>query len=1270
MATSSTGSTCVRFVAQVFNHVGRTLIAGSLITLASTACLGQKVPEGFKSELIMQVPEIEHPSVVTCDDEGNLFVGEDPMDMRGPTTEPIDRVIYLRWSEDGGPPEKTVFCDGLSAVFGLVWYDGALYVMHAPHYSVFRDTDGDGVADERKDLAEGFGPPAGVFGFNDHIVTGTRLGLDGLIYVSVGDKGIQRATGADGSTITLEGGGVVRMRPDGTELEIISSGTRNHLDVAMDSLDNIFTYDNTDDGLGWWTRFTHHIPSGYYGYPYDYHDHPERHLPRISEHGGGSPCGAACYRGAAWPERYVDSAFFCEWGKGKVQRFSVKPDGATFTAEIEDFMTNDGTGDFRPEDLCFSPDGRIMYVADWNFGGWTQPEQRGRLYRVTYVGDDLREVPPADAACDDIDALIDQLAHPNYQARRVAQTQLAKLGQPAAEALSELLKKDDVPAVAKVHAIWAQNALIDQLDGYSPAAEWIALLKDPNLDIRGQAARALGLRRVQEAAVARPLADKAASATLQLPDLPLVNALKDEVPSVRLRAAIALGRIGGPFAYSALWEALADDDRYVSFAAMQGLRALGKWSQAGMYLDHKDERLRQAALVTLTGQYDSDAVEELSQTVAKAKHADARAGAVAALAEVYRQADPYESGWWGTQPARNPPARPKKNEWSGTPIVIRTLMNALEQDSPEVREAAATAFATIDHHPALPVLRAMASGDENADVRRAVIETLVALRDEQTVSLLANVAADTQLDDELRSEAVAGIMRIGSDAALGQLTALIADQNTSPDLIVMCMEAVAKLESNAANEAIRARLQDKDASVRAMAAKVYAGRRADQSVADLLPLLEDPETTVRQAVLLALGQIRAIDTVPQIIVAAADEATEFEALSALAMMADPRALPQYLTGLAHRNQTLRDASRAALTQIREEIAEELIALHGRNELPQAVIQDLQIVYSTPAPVLSWHVLNSWAKPEVPEIDFNAAPDFDAPVPVGDETVTWRVIDAQAETGRVALHRTLRPRDSSYTLAYLAIPAASDSRAQLQLGSDDQVTLWVNGDERYSYGGSRGWAADQATVDVDLHKGVNHVWLLLGNDGGPWEFSMHVGQRDPRFAFLDQTVPPQLNLAAYVDFATEHAGDPKHGEQLFNDAKGIGCVKCHAVDGSVAKAGPDLRGVGTKYPRPELMRSILEPSSRILSGYELSVVITGAGQVYQGVVKRENEETVELIDVEGKSIIIPADEVDEIERSTLSMMPNGLKDGMSLQDFADIVAYLGELKETEEPTGGP
>src|SRR4030095_3505786 len=90
-------------------------------------------------------------------------------------------------------------------------------------------------------------------------------------YISVGDRGIYQAKSAkDGSTLTLPGGGIIRCRPDGTQLEIFSTGARNHTQFTLDAEDNAFTRDNTDDGNGWWTRLTHHIEGGYYGYPYDY----------------------------------------------------------------------------------------------------------------------------------------------------------------------------------------------------------------------------------------------------------------------------------------------------------------------------------------------------------------------------------------------------------------------------------------------------------------------------------------------------------------------------------------------------------------------------------------------------------------------------------------------------------------------------------------------------------------------------------------------------------------------------------------------------------------------------------------------------------------------------------------------------------------------------------------------------------------------------------------------------------------------------------------
>ncbi|MFV1968862.1 MAG: hypothetical protein ACC628_25875, partial [Pirellulaceae bacterium] len=396
------------------------LLACEILWLAATQALAQQAPVDFKVGLVYEVPDIEHPSAVTCDDEGNLFVGEDPMDMRGPSTKPIDRIVLIRWDEHGGPPVKTVFCENLSAVFGMVWHQGALYVMNAPYYTMLKDTDGDGIADVRKRLADSFGHAPGLFGLNNHIPSGMRLGLDGFVYVAFGDKGLPKAIGVDGSTITLEGGGVFRMRLDASQLEIVSSGIRNNMDVALDRFDNIFAFDNDDD-FGWWMRIIHHVPTGYYGYPYDYRSHRSPYLPPVGEFGSGTACGGACYREAVWPAKYHGGAFFCDWGERKIEHYTLTRKGASFEAQVEDFMVGDESGDFRPIDLCFSPDGKHMYVADWNLAGGGKSEKVGRLFRVTYIGDEVPLEPSRAKDVDPIEAQIRSLGHPSHHERMRAQ---------------------------------------------------------------------------------------------------------------------------------------------------------------------------------------------------------------------------------------------------------------------------------------------------------------------------------------------------------------------------------------------------------------------------------------------------------------------------------------------------------------------------------------------------------------------------------------------------------------------------------------------------------------------------------------------------------------------------------------------------------------------------------------------------------------------------------------------------------------------------------
>lgn len=1208
---------------------------------------------GFEVKLLYGVPEIEHPSVVTCDDAGNLFIGEDPMDMRGPTTKEFDRVQYVRWKEDG-TAERTVFCENLSAVFGLAWLDGWLYVMHAPHYSRFADTDGDGKADVREDLADGFGPPAGVFGFNDHIVTGIRLGMDGWMYVSVGDKGIQKATGKDGSTITLEGGGVVRMRPDGSRLEVYSSGTRNHLDVAMNSLDEIFTYDNTDDGLGWWTRFTHHMQTGYYGYPFDYLTRPERHLPRISEHGGGSPCGAACYREAVWPAAYRDAPFFAEWGKGKVQCFHTKRAGGTYTGKIEDFMVPEDNSTFRPVDLCFSPDGRHMYVADWNFGGWTNPTVCGRVYQVTYVGEggaqevDVEKV--AEQSTEDAAGLIGDLGSKSFAVRLSAQQRLAR-EQASIEALRKSLAEGGLTTAAKIHAIWALVAA-RQPEGCDAASAIRPLLADQAGDVRAQAIRALGeLESTDDAAA-------------------ISERLRDAEPRVRVQSAIALGRLDAKSSVAALAESLDDEDTFARFAKVQALRQLNDWPQVSEVLSKTESaEVRRWGTLAAIEQYETGAVELLARQLQEAKSANERRACVEALAAVYFEAAPYVEGWWGTRPAAQAPPRPKKNEWDGGPAVLAALTGSLGDDEDGVRTAAVRAFQTVPATSVLRELRRLAETDKNAEVRKAAFATLAKAGDVESLSLLLQAAENADSTDDVRAEAVRAVVTLGGAGQADEVRRLLANlsdsMTASIEVVSLALDGLASLASPETNAIVEACASSPRPEVRAKALAVLAQLKKQEAAGCLEAALADESALVRQAAAQQLGELGIRTAVAALVKLTSDAEVRFDAVLALAKIADPLALDVYLDALVDRSREVRTAARQTLLTLRDEIAESVLAKAQRGELTRRARGELAELYTLPRPITAWHVVGPWSKETgQPPFDPASAAEIEKDVQIGDQKIAWKPAAADAASGKIDLSATLGGHGGAWALCYADWQAPRNDKFKFQVGSDDQLLVWIDGQKVFEFNGERGWSPMQQSFEVELAAGAHRIWALCGNGGAQWEFSVHVPVREERFDLLATADSNKPDIGPYIEHAMQHDGDAERGKALFQDVKGLACAKCHAVGGDAKSvlAGPDLAGIGGKYDRRELIRSVLEPSNRLLSGYEMTVIATSGGEVLQGVVKSDTDDRIELVDVNGKVITISPDDIDERMRSELSLMPTGLYEGISAEEFSDLMAYLRSLKD--------
>jgi glucose/arabinose dehydrogenase len=280
-------------------------------------------PPDWRIELVAEAPTIKHPSVVACAPDGRVFVAEDPMDISTARADEMKGRILCH-HPDG---RWTVFAEQLHAVFGMQYLEGKLYVMHSPKFSVFRDDNS--VGRDREDLIEQTNPNPWALDWNDHVPANFKLAMDGYFYIAVGDKGLYGAVDRSGKRVDLHGGGVVRIRPDGTGLEVFCTGVRNIMDVAINAEDEIFTYDNTDEQQ-WMSRLTHMVDGGFYGYPYDFIPRRPYTLWCMADYGPGAATGTFCYNEDALPPEYHGNLFLADFGKRQLLRVRIERDGATY----------------------------------------------------------------------------------------------------------------------------------------------------------------------------------------------------------------------------------------------------------------------------------------------------------------------------------------------------------------------------------------------------------------------------------------------------------------------------------------------------------------------------------------------------------------------------------------------------------------------------------------------------------------------------------------------------------------------------------------------------------------------------------------------------------------------------------------------------------------------------------------------------------------------------------------------------------------------------
>ena len=661
-------------------------------------------PVGWKLELVAAAPQLRHPSVVCAAPDGRVFVAEDPMDISAPAQAAQGRILCFH--PDG---RRTVFADGLYAVFGLQYLEGKLYVLHNPKFSVF--TDDDGVGRDRVDLIESTNPNPWALDWNDHVPANFRLAMDGFLYVAVGDKGVYGAVGRDGRRVDLHGGGILRLRPDGTELEVYCTGVRNILDVALEAEDEIFTYDNTDEQQ-WMGRLTHMVEGGFYGYPHDFIPRRPYTLWMMADYGGGAATGALAYEEDALPPEYRGNLFLADFGKRQVMRVRVAREGGTFRAVSKEDLFIDPPEDFRPVGITLAADGLGLYICDWQHRDTKENAVVGRLWKLSYTGrSQAMPKPPwflSAAMGKPFQAtnaeLVQGLSHASRNVRLVAQRRLAERA-PADRAsrreivrsLIALLKDTKAPAHARWHAIWA----LDAIDGgKAGGAAILSAAADAEASVRRQAIRQLNTRRVQVAA-----------STLRA-------RLRDADAAVRFQAATALGGIGDRKAIVSLRAVLPETNLFVRYAAFSALNRIGRrrpeaWRDIAQGLNNGNAAVREATEFALRETYDLALVDVLVQMASPSPSRKAapayrdsndgdqattpaselgREAAVRLLAALHHQTPRWQGEWWAYHPVNSPPPA-KTVAWTGTARVLQTLRAALDDSNAAVtaREPGRTA---------------------------------------------------------------------------------------------------------------------------------------------------------------------------------------------------------------------------------------------------------------------------------------------------------------------------------------------------------------------------------------------------------------------------------------------------------------------------------------------------------------------------------------------------------------------------------------------------
>lgn len=641
-------------------------------------------PEGLELSWFAGPDITPSPACLAVAPTGEVFVGVDMMGSLGKEPGKGMIVKLIDTNHDGVSDTSVVFTT-VNNPRGILPIGDQVFVLHTVFSEesgiasgmdlvVFEDANQDGVADgPPKPLIQHVSSPRFLQDRGtDHSTNGIRMGIDGWIYIAVGDFGFHNATDRSGQKLTQLGGGILRVRPDGTEMEVYTHGLRNIYDVAIDPFMNIFTRGNTNDGGGWNIRFIHQIQSGEYGYPVLFKHFTDEIIPALIDVGGGSGTGALFMDDPHWPAAFNQVPMMADWGRNELFIHRVKPDGASFTQQEEAFIE-------LPQitDLDIDASGQL-FLSAWDGAGYRGDSSKGFVVRAIPADWEYEAFPDLHKAS--VNQLVKLLQSASAVSRLHAQQELlTRPAEKASAAVWKIAADTDLPLEVRVAGIFtfAQLAQADGID------KLVGLCTD---------------KAVQEFAL-RALTDRKGWLA-DVPMEPFLTALESESERIQIAAMVGLGRLGrieaashllgatipaGTFSPATGTEGLHSTPNAALIPAHIAVRSLVRLHAVDACVAAIGTDQGDLALWALRYMHDEKAVEGLIAAF-EASSPELQTKILTTLSRLYKQEAAYDgSWWWSTRPDTHGPYY-KGITWESSDRIAAFLTDQWKQ-TPKAEQA-------------------------------------------------------------------------------------------------------------------------------------------------------------------------------------------------------------------------------------------------------------------------------------------------------------------------------------------------------------------------------------------------------------------------------------------------------------------------------------------------------------------------------------------------------------------------------------------------------